>query len=621
MLIWAIILSFITWCYSTSLYANSGKIESLKRGIKEIINERGGHGAGIAVVTKDRIIWASGIGTANVEKQQEVHKHTVFQVASVSKIFVALALIKLSEKGLIDLNANFKDIAPEIKINNPYSATHPIKINHLLEHTTGIQEVIAKWYDDSFPQYMSAKQILDEYIRPVTLRWPPGDTVTYSNYNYILISYLIEKITGQRFDDHIYETMFKPLGMENSKFRLSRINPDLLAKGYRVHSNESLPHVEGFYRTSAGLSSSPYDLARFMQMLLNDGKLGKVRITNKKILDYMETPRTSLAARNGLQLGHGPGSVARQTNGRIVMGHGGAIDGFVSTFYYNRQLGVGYVILLNSHLFPTTPSRTKIGNLIWNTFFSDYKFEQDPKITLSEEILKKYEGFYQYINIRFAITEFVSRLDSNKWIFVKNGRLYQKKLFGEPKELVPVGQNKFRRVYELKPSIVFGTTDDGQKFMHKLINTFYIKTSPLWPMALVFTFVFCLIIILTTPLYGLSWIIYSAFKGLKSGSNLWAKILPILAAFAFILIFVFVLCADISKTATTFNFVTFGIFISSILFCVLSFLSLPVSLFALIKNKKTLILVYSFIISLCCTLVTLYTLYYKLIGVKLWDYS
>ncbi|MGH7866555.1 MAG: serine hydrolase domain-containing protein, partial [Candidatus Dormibacteraceae bacterium] len=108
-------------------------IEELKQQIAGVLAKRHVPGVGLALVAKDHIIWAGGVGKADLASGRSVDADTLFRAGSITKGFIVLALLKLQEEGKIDLNDKLREIAPEVPINNPWEATHPVRVVNLLE--------------------------------------------------------------------------------------------------------------------------------------------------------------------------------------------------------------------------------------------------------------------------------------------------------------------------------------------------------------------------------------------------------------------------------------------------------------------------------------------------------
>src|SRR5688500_13164351 len=140
-LLWRlIILLNFTLASSCSLGQDPSEdpaLSVLKSSIEKILIVTNSPGAGIAIVTKDGPVWVSGLGKANIEKNVVADEHTLFRIASISKMFVALSILKLEEQGKLTLEDEVRSHVPEIAFENRWEDTDPVRIVHLLEHTTG----------------------------------------------------------------------------------------------------------------------------------------------------------------------------------------------------------------------------------------------------------------------------------------------------------------------------------------------------------------------------------------------------------------------------------------------------------------------------------------------------
>src|SRR6266850_3542670 len=116
-------------------------VEELQKAMKDVLDKEHVPGAGVALVANGQLLWCGGIGKADIATGREMSCDTEFRVASISKTFVALALLKLQEEGKINLYARLQDVAPEIPVKNRWEATKPVRIVNLLEHTAGFDDM------------------------------------------------------------------------------------------------------------------------------------------------------------------------------------------------------------------------------------------------------------------------------------------------------------------------------------------------------------------------------------------------------------------------------------------------------------------------------------------------
>jgi D-alanyl-D-alanine carboxypeptidase len=169
-------------------------------------------GVSIGVVKDGRVILAKGYGLSDVEKSIKATAGTVYQLASVTKPFTAMATLMLVEQGKLSLDGKVTDILPGLP-----AAWTPVTVRHLLTHTSGI-----KSYTDLFgekkvtnSQVFTADQIL-ALVKDAPLTFTPGEKYAYCNTGYYLLGMIIEKVSGQPYAAFLADRIFKPLGMTST---------------------------------------------------------------------------------------------------------------------------------------------------------------------------------------------------------------------------------------------------------------------------------------------------------------------------------------------------------------------------------------------------------------------
>ncbi|MGO9454144.1 MAG: serine hydrolase domain-containing protein [Candidatus Binataceae bacterium] len=325
-------------------------IDELRKAVADVLAKNHVPGVGIALVTKDKVIWTGGVGKADLASGRDVDADTMFRIGSITKGFVALSLLQLQEKGKISLDAKVADVAPEVPIVNPWEQTDPVRIANLLEHTAGFDDFpLAELYDFSGESDVPLLKTLQMFPEPQHVRWRPGTFASYSNPDYGVAGYIVEKITGQPFEQYVAENILRPLGMAHSDLRLTPEVKAALAQGYEYNPPWPVPYLPISLRTAGEMKSSPNDMARFMRMMLNRGSLDGARIVSPDSITRMETPETSLAARNGLKYGYGLGNIADINHPFVAHGHDGGLDGFLSSYEYVPRTG-RWLLLLDKRL-------------------------------------------------------------------------------------------------------------------------------------------------------------------------------------------------------------------------------------------------------------------------------
>ena len=266
--------------------------------------------------------------------------------------------------------------------------------------------------------------------------------MSYSNPGYAIAGYLIEKITGEKYEDRIAERIFKPSGMPTSSFYLTKDDEAMLAKGYRDRTGPAVPYSPIYLRPAGNLHTSALELGHFVHVLLNWGETENDLVIDPEYLSNMEHPRTTLASDAGLRSGYGSGIASSSIEGFPMLGHGGGIDGFVSTYAYSTSRDVGFVVLLNST--HSAEAMRRISQLAVRYLKADVEVPPKPQATVAESTLRSHEGYYHGANPRNQAMAFLEWLLSGETISVKGDRLSVKPAFGAARDLIPVSDSLFR---------------------------------------------------------------------------------------------------------------------------------------------------------------------------------
>ncbi|MFO8029207.1 MAG: serine hydrolase domain-containing protein [Cyclonatronaceae bacterium] len=300
-----------------------------------------------ALVSSEDVFLLEGYGYADREAQvpvdPEVH---LFRTGSVAKIFTWVALMQLHEEGRLDLGEDIRTyLDPELTFPKKYrSGDEPITFLHLLSHTAGFEDVL----DDLFT--FDPQPPLSEYIhrhQPARI-FPPGSVMAYSNYGAALAGYIVERISGEPFEEYVARHIFTPLGMDHAT--MEQPPPADLAEKlvtpYRWVDDRFLPgRFEHMPAPAGGLSTTAADMARFLQANLRGGRLdqGEIQGTflQEKTLAQMYSP---LFTHHPLLGGMAHGFKEFTANGRHIIFHGGSTTVFDSGFYLIPGLDLGIFI-------------------------------------------------------------------------------------------------------------------------------------------------------------------------------------------------------------------------------------------------------------------------------------
>ncbi len=401
-------------------------LEELKTAIEKIRTETNTPAVGIALVNKDGPLWIAGLGEANIEQHTPADENTLFRIGSVSKMFAALAVLKLQEEGKLNLNDKIRDLVPEIQFENQWEETHPVRIAHLLEHTTGWDDIHLAEYAYSAPDSMSTKEGLDYHPDSRKSRWIPGTRHAYCNAGSAVVAYIVEKISGKKYEDYIAETFFKPLDMPSTSYFQTELYKQKGATLYTNGKPENYWHI--IHRAAGSINSSPKDMANFMQFLLQRGATQNQQLIPSAAFDRMEIPTTTLGSTARLTAGYG---LANYTSGykdfnMAFHGHNGGVFGGLTELSYNKELETGYVFMINAG---NWPAFDKISKTIRAYLLKDHAVTKPQPIALPEKF-KTLNGYYVAINDRQQLTRFMNRVFGVMKFHTDDTYLYRQPLLG-----------------------------------------------------------------------------------------------------------------------------------------------------------------------------------------------
>jgi CubicO group peptidase (beta-lactamase class C family) len=351
--IFLIIVSFLLVCFtSASSFAEENRpaptnIDELKKTVAEIIDQHGVPAVGIAMVDRNGPVWIGAVGKANIEENIEADENTLFRIASTSKMFVGLSVLKLVEEGKLSLSAKLADLAPEIAFENQWEKTNPVRLVHLLEHTTGWDEMHYPEFAHNDPTPATLKQGLDFHPHSRQSRWQPGTRFSYSNSGPAVAAYIVEKISGQTFEEYVQQHFFDPIGMTSATFLLSDA---FKSRGVTLYENGNKPleYSHLIMRPSGSMNASAYDMAQFIRFFLHRGVLNGDRILSEASLERMERVESTSGAKAGQQTGFGLNNYTSFHQQWVYREHNGGFDGAMAEFAYLPEAKLGHAIMIIS---------------------------------------------------------------------------------------------------------------------------------------------------------------------------------------------------------------------------------------------------------------------------------
>ncbi len=250
-------------------------LDAFKAAVAAVLEETGVPGAGIALVNVNGTEWAGGVGWADRDRRVPVTADTHFRAGSISKSFVALALVQLYEDGKLDLDARLSDLVPDVAIENPWAEAAPVTVRQLLEHTAGFDDMHFNeiYVLDDAPD-LPLEQVLMRNPASRRVRWRPGTRMSYANPGYAVAGLVVEKVSGMPYDEFIEQRIFTPLEMPTSSFRLAPEADSALAQGYAAATG---PPVDPPPHLPAAGRGAPHLGRRTRPLRAGAARLGRTR--------------------------------------------------------------------------------------------------------------------------------------------------------------------------------------------------------------------------------------------------------------------------------------------------------------------------------------------------------
>jgi CubicO group peptidase (beta-lactamase class C family) len=373
-------------------------------------------GAAIIVISNGKTILRKGYGMANLELDVPIEPDMSFRLGSLTKQFTAVAILMLAEQGKLALDDPITNFLP----NYPTHA-YLITVEHLLTHTSGIQsytgmpEWPALWRKD-----FKLQELID-FFKYQPMQFAPGKCWAYNNSGYILLGAIIEKLSGQTYEQFIQQNIFDPLGMRHSYYDNSlRIIPR------RVSGYDKSP--EGFTNADYLSMTQPY-AAGALASTVDDLAIWDSILYTEQLLKQETLQRAFLShpLMDGSSTFYGYGWAISEYEGHRLIEHGGGIHGFRSYAIRMPDDRVFVCILSNNGGIGPELLAFKIAALAIGK-----PYQEPTPIQLSAEVLARYEGVYQ---TNVANEQYITRDESR--LFMQFGQ-------ESPRlELIPFSSNEF----------------------------------------------------------------------------------------------------------------------------------------------------------------------------------
>ena len=419
----------------------------------------GGPGGAIQVWRGGRTVFSRAYGLADLTHAIPFRTTTPTNIGSTSKQFTAFAVLLQAEEGLLSLDDDIRDHVPELP-----EFDEVITIRHLLTHTSGLREFLNLYsLTGAATTAMQRQQVLTIARRQPALQNLPGEEFNYNNTAYSLAATIVERTSGEDFDDFVHDRIFEPLGMASSRVRMDpRVVIPGRADGYSPGaSGWTAPGDLGGAVGAGGIYASVEDLQRWSENLLNP-EVGTPGMAEAMMTEYVLS--------DGTGTGYGLGLFTDEQRGLQRRHHGGADVSHRSMIVYYPEIEAGLTVQSNASTFNSGDVAFQLGA----AFFGDAMEPEDPVVAASDaggafdpdawdrENFDMFEGSYSLDPAPQVVARF--------W---RDGETLYTQLTGQPVlEVEPVSPIRFRLLavpaefeFEVEDGDVIGATlfQNGQE--------------------------------------------------------------------------------------------------------------------------------------------------------------
>lgn len=305
--------------------------------INRVIKSKGIPGLGLGLIKDNKVIFAKNFGVKDVISKIPITDNMLYDMASSTKMFTAIAILKLVEQHKLDLDSQVVKYLPYFK--TPKGDYKKITIRHLLNHTSGLPRDLS---DEDWETEESGEKVREIAVRKLhnrELEFSPGEKYSYSNLGYMTLADVVSKTSDLSFEDFVTEIILKPCNMQAS----SMYKYDLPDNRKVIPHHELNGGIVPIYRKetgavvgSGGLQTNIYDMLNWVIMNLNEGKFNNEVILEKETFKLLVTPAKDIKIRdievglNRIGLGYEIGNL----NGTTIYGHGGRTRGGFRNYTY-----------------------------------------------------------------------------------------------------------------------------------------------------------------------------------------------------------------------------------------------------------------------------------------------
>jgi CubicO group peptidase (beta-lactamase class C family) len=335
-------------------FSSTAQIDEAETAIQKIMVEHPVVGLSVAVVKEGKLFYTRSFGLKNIENNIPLTDESLFRIASISKSFTVTSLMQLIEKKKLKLTDDASTLMG-FKVRNPRYPEKVITLEMLLSHTSGINDSQGYFTLDAIDPAKNPdwQKCYNDY--------EPGNGYMYCNLNFNMAGSILEKYSGERFDQYVVNHVLSPLHLKGG-YNVNNLDAGSFAtiydynvdstkfiaspSAYALRKQEIDNYVMGYttpvFSPTGGLKISAPDLARYMLMHMKEGKLNGTRIISRKSEQAMRKPRSD-KENYGLALE----TTSKLIPGETLIGHTGSAYGLFSAMFFEPKKKFGIVVISN----------------------------------------------------------------------------------------------------------------------------------------------------------------------------------------------------------------------------------------------------------------------------------
>jgi CubicO group peptidase (beta-lactamase class C family) len=417
--------------------------DSLTTGIAQALSEEGLVGATWALVMPEATTLGAA-GFKDVSRNAPMSPHDRVQVGSLAKTLIATGVLRLITERRVALDSPVARYLPDVPLENPWEATSPLLVRHLLDHTGGLDD--ARMWQVFSLRASSDAPLRKGLVRPggsLRVRHRPGERCSYSNIGFHLLGMLIEAVTGTRYEVWLDTALLAPLEMTRSALAfVTQTGPQgdtTLAMGHFDPRTTSAA-VPIHLRPAGQFTTTANDMARLARFLMSDGRVEGRVLVDSLLLRGMAVPTTTEAARAGLPAGYALGLMRRDRHGAVGQCHLGNSGTFRAALCLFREENRAFFISHNVD--PETANFDRIDAMLVRALGMPSLPERPAQPPGLDPV--KWEGRYVVRPHRFAQFAYLDEIMGVTRVRWDGRALHLLPMQGTARTLTPVGGKFFR---------------------------------------------------------------------------------------------------------------------------------------------------------------------------------